>query len=193
MVIAGSVSIDFGAGWLGTIGSDMLGMYRERSSMGSVEIALTRTDQTPVDGTGTIAHLSFVMEENLAGKTSGTLEICGGTARAINNLGQTIDVFGGCDSVEVYEVVNGIEPPAKPANIIIYPNPANDYLMVDFAENIVSKVEIINAVGQVVLAKDYDSMPGLASFDVSNLPAGTYILKVNSEGSVNAQNVIIQR
>jgi len=61
------------------------------------------------------------------------------------------------------------------AGISIYPNPASSTINIVNAEN--ANVEIVNALGQVVYAKE--NVSGEISIDVRNLSDGMYFVKVN--------------
>ena len=70
----------------------------------------------------------------------------------------------------------------EPLNdILIYPNPVNDYLSIssDFE---IYKLEIYNLLGQVILV----TLNPNASIDLTNLKTGNYILKLNTnQGVIN--------
>lgn len=59
----------------------------------------------------------------------------------------------------------------------IYPNPVNNVLNVSFDENI-ANISIYNLLGQEVIYKTINANQG--SVDVSNLAAGTYLIRVTS-------------
>jgi subtilisin family serine protease/PKD repeat protein len=68
-------------------------------------------------------------------------------------------------------------------NLLVFPNPAQNSLTVNqsFNQNMkINKLRIINAMG-VEVFKDVDSIQFPYSIDLSNLPAGVYILNMNSE------------
>lgn len=67
-------------------------------------------------------------------------------------------------SVKNYDTLSGV----------IYPNPVAEVLNISFTENI-SKIEIINMLGQVLQSKTINSKEHKA--DVSGLPKGIYLLK----------------
>ena len=58
-------------------------------------------------------------------------------------------------------------------SIILFPNPATDIL--NFQSEEVASIEVIDVIGRVVL--NGNSIKGKNRFDVSNLPAGSYILR----------------
>jgi hypothetical protein len=70
-----------------------------------------------------------------------------------------------------------------------YPNPVKDMLNLSYSQNI-SKVQVINLLGQEVTSKSIDATD--AKVDMSNLPSGTYLVKVTSDNQVKTIKVIKQ-
>jgi len=58
----------------------------------------------------------------------------------------------------------------------VYPNPANNILNIETASAMVTKTEIFNTLGSVVLAQSNDQK----SIDVSSLPQGIYFINVTT-------------
>lgn len=86
-----------------------------------------------------------------------------------------------------YETV-GVEENAS--NLFtVYPNPARERLMVN-SELTVSRYDLFNVMGALVESREV----GLKSFEVniSDLPAGTYILRLASEGLVRTKRFVKQ-
>ena len=75
------------------------------------------------------------------------------------------------------------------ANFAFYPNPVNDVLNLSYTENI-TKVQVINLLGQEVRTNSMDAT--LAQVDMSNLPSGTYLVKVTANDKVKTIKVIKQ-
>ena len=65
----------------------------------------------------------------------------------------------------------------------VYPNPANTTVNVSNVEN--SSIQIFNMLGSVVAS--IDSNDNIATIDISNLPVGTYIVKVSNEKGVGTR------
>ena len=61
--------------------------------------------------------------------------------------------------------------------ISIYPNPANNFIKVE-SEVEINTVEIYSTLGKLV--KTYENLSQYPTLDISNLPKGMYMLKVNS-------------
>lgn len=68
-----------------------------------------------------------------------------------------------------------------------YPNPVNDVLNLSYSQNI-NKVQVINILGQEVKTVTMDA--NQAQVDMSNLPSGTYLVKVTSDNQVKTVKVI---
>ncbi len=70
------------------------------------------------------------------------------------------------------------------ASFSYYPNPVNDVLNFDYSANITG-VEVFNILGQQVIAKSFNQ--NNVQLNVSQLAAGTYVVKVTTE---NASKII---
>ena len=77
----------------------------------------------------------------------------------------------------------GIENPfSETAELLCYPNPANETLNIDYEIDVSALLKIFNANGQMVLSKEVHSNNDL-KVDINILPAGLYLLTIyNSSG-----------
>ena len=76
------------------------------------------------------------------------------------------------------------------ANVTVYPNPAQDYITVDCGERI-SNVTIFRASGQLV--KSVGGADAEGSIHVGDLPAGYYIVAVDTESGATVRKQILKR
>ena len=76
------------------------------------------------------------------------------------------------------------------ANVTIYPNPAKDYITVDCGERI-SSVTIFSASGQLV--KSIGGADAEGSIHMGDLPAGYYIVAVDTESGTTIRRQILKR
>ena len=76
------------------------------------------------------------------------------------------------------------------ANVTVYPNPAKDYITVDCGERI-SSVTIFSASGQLV--KSVGGADAEGSIHVGDLPAGYYIVAVDTESGATVRKQILKR
>jgi len=80
-------------------------------------------------------------------------------------------------------------PSFSNASFMAYPNPVKDILKLSYTQNI-SSVEIINVLGQRVMTASIDGTDG--TVDMSNLAAGTYMVKAHTENMVKTIKIIKQ-
>lgn len=79
-------------------------------------------------------------------------------------------------------------------SISISPQPANDYLNLEFDSNIrINSVEILNIGGQVVLEKEISNSADNVPLNVADLPSGLYLLKINSDEGSLTQKIVIKK
>lgn len=74
-------------------------------------------------------------------------------------------------------------------SISIYPNPANNVVVIENAEN--ANVTIINMVGQVVASQNVNS--NRESVNISNLSEGTYVIRIENGAEVSTQKLNVIR
>lgn len=72
-------------------------------------------------------------------------------------------------------------------SFVVYPNPASDMVKID-SEVVVNQYDIYNVAGEMV----YSAKVGEKSFEinVSELPAGTYVINVISEGMTQSRRIV---
>ena len=73
----------------------------------------------------------------------------------------------------------------------IFPNPATDYLTINFSEKIKS-IEILNAEGKLEMKKDVAENTGSCFIDVSDLPPGLYFAVTESDGERSCKKFVKQ-
>jgi hypothetical protein len=87
--------------------------------------------------------------------------------------------------VDVYTDVN--EHSKEIVNV--FPNPANDVVYVENAEN--AQINVVNMVGQVVASKVADS--NRVSINTADLAEGTYIIRIENGNEVSTQKLNVIR
>ncbi|HNB81371.1 MAG TPA: peptide-N-glycosidase F-related protein, partial [Chitinophagaceae bacterium] len=73
----------------------------------------------------------------------------------------------------------------------VYPNPATDYLMVEFPDQGIEQYEVRNVLGQMQTVKAEKTAAGL-KLDISQLPSGLYILKADIHGTPRTRKFRVQ-
>lgn len=72
-------------------------------------------------------------------------------------------------------------------NVMVFPNPANDVLNINFAEG--ANIQIVNNLGQIVL--NIDNAKESNKLDVSAFEAGSYFVKITKDNVVTNHKVIL--
>lgn len=95
----------------------------------------------------------------------------------ISGLGGAFNI----DNISIDEFTNVNE---KNTNITLYPNPANDFIIVNFGNLRFQYFELINLIGQILYKQDILFDNDSYKIDVSNIPKGFYILRLyNNDNS----------
>ena len=73
--------------------------------------------------------------------------------------------------------------PSETLAITLFPNPAQDYIMLDFDADLYGQatIQIINSVGQVLQNKHFTNLHGQQRIEVNDLPKGIYFCRVQSD------------
>ena len=87
-----------------------------------------------------------------------------------------------------YSDITGINEFTDDYNVSIYPNPANDYLMINTTINENLKIEIYTIRGQNVMSTECTNNISQMRIDISQLPAGIYFIRI-----ANNQNNITKK
>jgi hypothetical protein len=87
-----------------------------------------------------------------------------------------------------YSDITGINEVTDNYNVSIYPNPANDYLMINTTTNENLKIEIYTIRGQSVISTECINNASQMRIDISQLPSGMYFIRI-----ANNQNNITKK
>ena len=107
---------------------------------------------------------------------------------AIRHFNSTDQFMIVVDDVTLYREWDGVAD-SEPAMMSLYPNPATDKLQVESTERI-ERYEVYDITG-ALLRRDAVGR-NTFSLDLEGLPAGTYLLKMTSEGTVQTRRFVKQ-
>jgi endonuclease I len=77
----------------------------------------------------------------------------------------------------------------KSIDFSVFPNPANDFLSIQFARSVSIKsatVEIIDVVGKTIFSQSINQPNEIFSINTANLAKGIYIINIQTEGQNNS-------
>lgn len=124
----------------------------------------------------------------------------GGQTRNVTVFGRlTLEVtaFSGCSAADTVYILPpaGIQDPDEIArNLNIYPNPSDHliYIELNLPHYTDIRLEFYDATGRKIYIREYGNVNGIhESMDISDLPAGIYWLKVQTEKGQVVRNVVV--
>jgi hypothetical protein len=107
-----------------------------------------------------------------------------------------IDTFGFCHNVRVFKDYTDIDESDLTA-MSIAPNPANDYLKINFnkavvTEEFIGRIKIYNVIGNEVYVHPNIEASNTVGFEVSSLPGGNYWITIDlGVGTLREEFVIV--
>ena len=82
------------------------------------------------------------------------------------------------------------------SELILYPNPAQDLIQVNFfnEENSIVEISMIDLLGKVIESKSVDATEGFntTEMNTSSLQNGIYLLRVVQDGDVQIRKFIVK-
>jgi alpha-tubulin suppressor-like RCC1 family protein len=177
------------AGWYYTVGTTTFGnmIICGQNNFGQLGDSTT-SDRIWVSATNSIDHLQISAGafHTLSLHTDGSLKVCGLNGQGRLGDGTTTDRISltpiACPTNNL-----GIGDFTETTTLKAYPNPVTDILNISFEQGI-SFVSIYNLVGQEVFSKSINANE--TTIDVSNLSAGTYLVKVQVDNEAKTIKVI---
>ncbi len=194
LIVPGSVNVTFNSGWLGIAGEDIISLQNNDTINGVISAAVTRINQISRSGSGHVGEVSFVMEDNIAGKLTSQISMpvnfCINFPTTLNKYGGAVFVNPKCDSIIVYQVTGTVENYYL-NNTTIFPNPADDIVHIEVPENISGMYTVQNIFGQIMYQNTFDAN-ALITFSCHHFPSGNYTVTIQNAKTVFTKKFIIQ-
>ena len=170
--------LDFDNSWLAPPGNQL---SFQKSSIGSIDIALTRIDQTNQNGWGELGNFVVVTTDNLSGVTE--LNVTLEDARAITRNGTEILLGTRNDSIQLVTGISELENLAR--SILVFPNPASKRIQVR-SSVIVQGLELMDISGRVVVKEEGNFL------SLDGVEAGYYEIKVSTSKGEVVKKVMVE-
>lgn len=90
-----------------------------------------------------------------------------------------------------FNILSVPQPIADANEISIYPNPANDYVMIETKNSSLQKVELSDIAGRLLIHHEKISSPKI-TIERGNLSAGIYFLKITSDGKTVTKKICFE-
>ena len=186
-------SIEFGPSWLGTA-IDKISIAKDFPLQGEIKAAITRIDHTNRSGFGEIGKVKLVINtDNIDGKMYATFpfEAYITSLVATDADGLPLELNEGADTTEINYEPTAITTVAEIVDFSVYPNPANQTLVVSCEKNSVGDFKLISPLGEII--QEWNNVKGL-KMNVSNLPTGMYCIDGHfANGQQIKKRVVIAR
>jgi len=171
--------------WVGTEGNDMLGITRNVA--GRVGAAYIRTDQTTVDGYGEIGQLQITMASSLP--DSFDISFLPVRQAGIKLDESPIEIGAEALTQTIYSFNVGVERSAL-AGIKIYPNPSEGKFVLESEQHRINRLSLFNTNGQLIMQEKVEKYTWSAQ--LTSLPKGLYLLKVDTDAGLWQEKLIIR-
>ena len=193
LVDSGSTSIQYD-GWLGSFGSNLLGLQKDHPINGKIDVALTRTDMQSMSGFGTVAKLTIVMIDDIAGKNGVSKDLAFEITqvRMIRSDGQEMPVDIQNSSVVVSDPnATGIHPDLG-TKLVVYPQPATDLVYLELGYAQAWEATLYTLSGQAIRQVNTLNEERM-QISLTGLASGLYLLRVRNEKGQEVRRLEIRR
>ncbi len=95
------------------------------------------------------------------------------------------------DTVVVLDFINSIELLNLNEQIIVFPNPVSDHLVIEYPENEIRKLELVSSNGSMVMENDIKANSTKTILDISTFSQGAYILCLNTSYGIICKKLLI--
>ncbi|MCG3166632.1 MAG: hypothetical protein POELPBGB_02412 [Bacteroidia bacterium] len=187
-----TIQLDFSNSVFGTQNVDYIRIEDLHPGQGRLSIGLTRYNSTELFCAGDeVVTVTLTIKENVP---TGWFKFITVPLDASNLTGDDIELGGWRDSVYIITPIpNAVAPVEKPAGFSVYPNPANESIVVNVQSlvNSTGILAIYSATGQLVHSENLFN--NRQQVNVSGLSNGVYCAELKTEHWTASQKLIIQK
>jgi hypothetical protein len=165
--------------------------FQKTTTVGRAEAGMTRTNQQPATGGGTIGSLYVVIEDIIVGLTRDTFSISIDSIVLYDNNLNAYAVRG--DTVEVIVVSPALDAPSQqPMRPVmqIRPNPAVDDFLVELSEPMIA-AQLFDMRGRAMPITPLPLLPLQYRFATKSLEPGLYVLHATMAKGTIATTVLV--
>ncbi|MDA7502241.1 T9SS type A sorting domain-containing protein [Chitinophagales bacterium] len=173
-----SLQFNFDMQWLGDEQIEQVSLVKPLLDNGRIDVGITRINQIGKTGYGQIGTLSYVMNDDIIGKSGLPLMLSITNVYALNKDGIEMELSG---SENETEVSTGLTT-TQALGWSMYPNPVEDRLFIErpTAEELLVRIYAID--GSLLLEQRNEGQ--MSAILLQELPSGLYIVEMlSSEGT----------
>ena len=171
--------------WLGITDANLASIQRRVTNQ-SLDVGITRTDQSNASGFGQIGILSFVANDDILGRSSNLLTIQFNNVIGIDATGEAVTLSGISDEAQIIDAANGKVSSINDADVQIH-STSYETIQVSAHESVqIDQLEWFNSNGQLIKSISYTT----ESISVNDLPPGIYYLRIISNKGILSKKIL---
>lgn len=178
--------------------AEVMGLSKDLGSLGlgKIEAAFSRKNHIGINGAGNVAIVKFIVEGDIIGGRSEPaydFDLQIGKVKMIDDQGLKIDANVSSEPVTIRiinHLQNNTNNPEQKEKVQIYPNPVTDVLTIKLEYLEGEKVEVYNAMGQLVQTQLLTDIK--TELRVDELPSGVYWVKVYTDKGAASERVFVE-
>lgn len=161
-----------------------------KQDSGKLELAITRTNQTDVNGFGVIGIIGIVMDDDLRITQDFSVPVSISQIHALGLGGTYTGLTAVSDTLFVSTLTLGLTELLEPA--AIFPQPATDYLVIQQINPKLEQIDIYNVQGILVRSRQCKGLKDIR-LDLQSLPEGTYFLHGRAKDQVFRKSIVVMK
>lgn len=189
----GSVNIQFFQNaWINNDNGGLISIQRDKYNDGTIEAAISRINQLPIDGYGEIGKVSFIIEDDLVNslQMGNVLQLEMQKTRVVDAFLNEQIVANG-RATFVIDTLSNIKP-VTVENIRIYPNPTVSVLLIETQNLPINDIKIFDVAGQLYTS-NYTQKNDYIELTLDAIPSGIYFVKIRTDKQIITKKIIIQK
>jgi hypothetical protein len=96
-----------------------------------------------------------------------------------------------CSATSGCVTVTGLNDPTTSGEILVYPNPADTYLNINWGSRRSGNLRLFDIMGNQILTTDFKNESSVI-IDLNNISAAMYILKITTDDMVLSRKIIVE-
>jgi hypothetical protein len=188
LIDTSNISLTFTNSWLGS--SNLITVDTNFSSIGQIDIGISRTDQQFISGNGEICNLEIVTADDLTGMTGNTfdtLDLSFTVHGANNHLGNAVNIIPIEKELIILSDYSQLGQNSQVEKFKISPNPSQGSFRISNTLEL-DEINIINQLGQTVHKLTGNQIQPELDIDLIN---GIYFVCIESNGERYVQKLEI--
>ena len=176
------------------IADNILAKQKNLVEQQQLGLAITRTNQLGINGSGNIATVSFIVEGDIIEGRVIELEL--NDLKAINSSGEIIPVSTDENNSTVTIIADSTlvhtTNQLSKQQLEVYPNPTNEQINISISKAInlsEGRIEVFNALGQQVHSQALNQHEML--LELKNQDSGLYWVKIHTKTGIGVRAIII--